>query len=650
MAKSDFTLAFNEITEVHHLPKEVVIDALRQALVSAFRRHAEIGASQRVEAEVDPQTNQYRIFVEKEVVEGVINPRTEVELAIAQKRAPNCQIGDVVMAPEELTDQRDKAFGRVAAQATKQVILQRIREAERKSLQEEYGKRVNELVNATVQSVNGPNVTLMVGRAEAVMPIKEQIRGEILSSQQKIRVLILEVRDGSKGPQIIVSRASWMMLQKLLEYEVPEIYNRMVEIKSVAREPGKRSKVAVAALQPGIDPVGACVGMRGNRIQNVVKELHDERIDVVEWNPDPRIFISKALSPAIVTSVFLEEDIDMGNTATVIVPEDQLTQAIGREGQNARLAAKLTGWRVDIKGILEAAYTAEKELNEANPALEKITSDANFAGEVRRILDKKRQDRDLMPEEYQTLTRFVQLAEQGLLESRDQQRKLRRKTLEKARTAVPRHLFVMQLEELELEKDILSALRNRNILNVGDLMVRFNAEPEMLRQQMASAKVEADAFEAIESAVLSLVVSPEQTVSAEVVAALPDQAEALLAEAEEPMAEADPEEGDAPPAFVDIDAPKSNLSQPARDRFAAKTASIMRAAEQKSVSSKPAQPRAAAPAPEGDSKDKKGKKDRDPRDKDRSRELVYDEERGAVTAKRKRKGGRDRADWDNEPE
>ncbi len=348
MAKSEFTLAFNEITEAHHLPREIVVDALQQALVSAYRRDSGASPAQRVEAEVDPVTNRHKILVEMEVVEEVMNERTEVSLEKARYFDPNAQLGDMVMVP---VDYNVKNFGRIAAQTAKQVILQKIREAERKALYEEYRDREGDLITGQVQSVSGQHITLSLGRAEAIMPRNQQIQGERYRPHDKIRTYVLEVKESNRGPQIVVSRAHKNMLRRLLEYEVPEIYNGQVEIKNIAREAGHRSKVAVSALQPGVDPVGACVGLRGMRIQNIVKELNEEKIDVIEWNADPAVFIAKALSPARVTGVYLEDDLDQGHTAIVIVPDDQLSLAIGREGQNARLAAKLTGWRIDIKSV-----------------------------------------------------------------------------------------------------------------------------------------------------------------------------------------------------------------------------------------------------------------------------------------------------------
>lgn len=402
--KSDFTLAFNEILETRALSKEVVLEALEQALVSAYRRDANIGSNQqRIQAHIDP-TGRPQIFVEKEVVTSIVDSRTEVLLDEAQKQDPDCKVGDMVMAPVTPTS---ASFGRIAAQTAKQVILQRIREAERDSLYDEFIDRQGDLVTGTVQSTAHGVVTLSLGRAEAIMPKQHQMPNERYKAHDKIRAYVAEVNKSTRGPQIIVSRAHKDMLRRLLEYEVPEIYNGQVEIKNIAREAGYRSKVAVAALQEGIDPVGACVGMRGMRIQNIIKELHDEKIDVIEWDPDPARFISKALSPARVSGVYLHEDIDQVRTALVVVPEDNLSLAIGREGQNARLAAKLTGWRIDIKSVTEAAIENVAAIGTAPLSIMKIKN-RELVTEVERILEKKRTNRPVNPEEYTTPDQFCE--------------------------------------------------------------------------------------------------------------------------------------------------------------------------------------------------------------------------------------------------
>ncbi len=636
MAKSEFTLAFNEITETHHLPREVVIDALRQALVSAYRRDMGVGSAQRIEADIDPMTNRFRILVEKEVADSVEDTRTEVTLDEALKIDPNTQIGETLMVPEETLN---RPFGRIAAQTAKQVILQKIREAERKSLYDEYKDREGDLVTGQVQSVSGQNITLSLGRAEAIMPTNQQIKGERYRPHDKIRTFVLEVKETNRGPQIIVSRAHKNMLRRLLEYEVPEIYNGQVEIKNIAREAGHRSKVAVSALQPGVDPVGACVGMRGMRIQNIVKELNDEKIDVIEWNADSALFIAKALSPARVTGVYLEEDIDQGHTATVIVPDDQLSLAIGKEGQNARLAAKLTGWRIDIKSVSEAAFDAHGHL--AEPPLSKMTEDhPDLVAEVTRILDKKRADRAVMPEEYQTLTRFVQLAEQRMLEQREASRLKRRKAMEKARPNVPASAFKMELEELELARDIVQAVKNKNILNVGELMLRLQAEEETLRTMLEASNAGDDAMDAIKEAIDSLVIArqaalaeeaPEEAALVEAAPAIPEVAAVAVAA---PVAEEGVSDEEAPPAFVDEE-PAPVLVAEAPKAKAGRRIVVEEPEPEEEVGAFQAEP--SVDEEGGFDKKKKGKKA-----KQKSRELVFDEKRGEVVVKRKRKGGRGR--------
>ena len=452
--KSEFEVAFNEIMESRALPQETVLDALSTALVSAYRRDAGIGSSQRVEANIDPGSGRPRIFVEKEVVDEVQDKRTEVELEKARYYNPEANYGDMVMVQAEGTT---KQFGRIAAQTAKQVILQKIREAERNSLFDEFIEREGDLVHGTVQSVNSSMVTLGLGRAEAILPRAQQIPGEKYKPHEKLRAFVLEVKKTNRGPQIVVSRAHRNMLRRLLEYEVPEIYNGQVEIKNIAREAGYRSKVAVAALQEGIDPVGACVGMRGIRIQNIVKELHEEKIDVIEWNPNQEIFIAKALSPARVSGVYLEDDPDTGRTAVVIVPDDQLSLAIGREGQNARLAAKLTGWRIDIKSVTEAVQEALDTLD-TPPLREMQTLHAEMIENVRRIVEKRAANRAVMPEEFNALAKFADIVQRRLLAARATARQARLKEIEAVRQTLPQGAFQMPLTTLGLPDSVTEAL------------------------------------------------------------------------------------------------------------------------------------------------------------------------------------------------
>ena len=365
--KSEFLLAFNQICSERNLPKEVVLEALNTALVSAYRRDINASSAQNVTAVIDGQTGLAHIYAEKEVTDKVTDWRTEVTLDEARKVVPDAKISDMIMV-----ESTPEGFGRIAAQTAKQVILQRIREAERDAQYNLYAEREGEIINGVVQSIGQMGITLNLGRSEALLPKKEQVPGERYQLHQRLRAYVVEVKKSTRGPQIVVSRSHKNMLRRLLELEVPEIYNGTVEIKSIAREAGARSKIAVAAIQPGIDPVGACVGMRGVRIQSIVSELGGEKIDVIEWNADPALYIQKALSPARVLTVHPEDEVKDGKMALVVVPDDQLSLAIGREGQNARLAAKLTNWRIDIKGSSEAAREALAQVEAVPEIKEKL--------------------------------------------------------------------------------------------------------------------------------------------------------------------------------------------------------------------------------------------------------------------------------------
>jgi N utilization substance protein A len=342
--KNDFLVAITQICNDRNISKDIAIQAIEQALVSAYKRN--FGGAQNITAKIDPNTGKARIFALKEVVEPVTDRRVQISLDEARQIDPMAQIGATVQLESTPDD-----FGRIAAQTAKQVALQKIREAERESLFQQFAKMEGEIIHGQVHSVDSNTITVSLGngRVEGTLLKTEQIPTERYRHNQKIRVLISEVHKTAKGPQILLSRTHRNFLRRLLEIEVPEIYNGTVEIKSIAREPGHRSKVAVVARQDGIDPVGACVGQRGVRIQTIVNELSGEKIDVVEWSSDQAKFIEKALSPAQVVSVTLAEDENGDKVASVIVEDKQLSLAIGKEGQNARLAAKLTGWRIDIK-------------------------------------------------------------------------------------------------------------------------------------------------------------------------------------------------------------------------------------------------------------------------------------------------------------
>ncbi len=606
--KSEFEVAFNEIMESRALPQETVLEALSTALVSAYRRDAGVGSSQRVEAHIDPASGRPRIFVEKEVVDSIQDNRTEVELEKARYFNPEANYGDMVMVQAEGTT---KHFGRIAAQTAKQVILQKIREAERNSLYDEFIEREGDLVHGTVQSVNASMVTLGLGRAEAILPRAQQIPGEKYKPHEKLRAYVLEVKKTNRGPQIVVSRSHRSMLRRLLEYEVPEIYNGQVEIKNIAREAGYRSKVAVAALQEGIDPVGACVGMRGIRIQNIVKELHEEKIDVIEWNPNQEIFIAKALSPARVSGVYLEDDPDIGRTAVVIVPDDQLSLAIGREGQNARLAAKLTGWRIDIKSVTEAVQEAIENLN--GPALNALkVQQADMVADVQRIMEKRAANRAVMPEEFNLLAKFADIVQRRLIAARDQARQARLKEIEAVRMTLPQGAFQLPVTTLELPDNITEALQSFE--NVGEIMLRFLIDETRVRRALSDFPPEA--FRRLQEALDKLVI-PEVEV-------LP------------PVAEE---------AVPDVPAPDAPAEVPVLFANETPEETLVRQTEEARRSKRPVEAVAVFEDDDDDVdalSDKKGKGK-----KKKGRQLVFDEKTGGMVVKRQRKTGRGGGDWNN---
>jgi N utilization substance protein A len=360
--KSDFYSAISQIAAERGIPRDAIVDVMEKALVTAYKRTLGNNPPPReVIVKLDSQTGEARVYAEKEAVDEVFDERFEVELDVARRVKPNAQMGDIVSVESTPRD-----FGRIAAQTAKQVVLQGIKEVEREFIYGEFMDREGDLVTATVQRTAKGNVILEMGKAEAILPSKEQVEGDRYFHGQRIKAYLMEIRREERGPRLIVSRAHKNLIVKLFEMEVPEIYNGAVEIKSVAREPGLRTKVAVAARQEGIDPVGSCVGMRGIRIQNIVNELNGEKIDVVQWSPDAKEFIAQALSPAQVVEVELD---DKERAALVIVPDKQLSLAIGREGQNVRLAAKLTGWRIDIKSAT-ALLEEEREESQAREAAE----------------------------------------------------------------------------------------------------------------------------------------------------------------------------------------------------------------------------------------------------------------------------------------
>lgn len=474
--KSEFALAFNEITERFSLPQDTVMEALEAAMASAYRRSVNASSAQAIEVKIDPGSGGMRVYAEKEVVEEVENPATEVLLDHAREFDPEAELGSVVLVESTPED-----FGRVDAQTAKQVLLQRLREAEREAQYAEFIEREGDMVHGTVHSITPQSVMVgLLGRAEAILPRNQQIPGERFRVRDRIRVYVREVRKSSRGPVIVVSRTHPNMLRRLLEMEVPEINQGLVEIKAIAREAGKRAKVAVAALREGVDPVGACVGLRGVRIQSVVRDLNDEKIDVIEWNPDVPTFIAKALSPARVSGVYLEENPERGRTAMVVVPEDQLSLAIGRAGVNARLAAKLTGWRIDIKSRPEAAADSLRLLAEDESFAELAEQEAEVVPEVEAILGKKAEGRPVTPEEYQVLTGFVDRVHGEIMARREAERQREMAVIEAVRDEIPDTAYETKLEEVGLSTRVENLLTDAGYETAGKVLEQLELDEQVL--------------------------------------------------------------------------------------------------------------------------------------------------------------------------
>lgn len=351
---TEFIDALDELEKEKGISKDVLIEAIEQALISAYKRN--FSSAQNARVDIDRETGQVRVFARKTVVEEVLDPRLEISLPAAHELSSAYQLDDI--AEIEVTP-RD--FGRIAAQTAKQVVTQRIREAERSIIYEEYIDREEDIVTGVVQRQDNRFYYINLGKAEALLPLNEKMPTEQFNTHDRVKTFITKVEKTTKGPQIFVSRTHPGLLKRLFELEVPEIYDGVVEIKSVAREAGYRSKVAVHSRDPDVDPVGASVGPRGMRVQTVVNELKGEKIDIVRWSEDPRVFVANALSPSKVVRVDIDEE---NKVAEVVVPDYQLSLAIGKEGQNARLAAKLTGWKVDIKNESEAEAEKEAKANE----------------------------------------------------------------------------------------------------------------------------------------------------------------------------------------------------------------------------------------------------------------------------------------------
>ncbi len=627
--KSEFLLAFNEIAEHSKLKREIIIEALETALVSAYRREMNASSAQHVVAKIDLSKEAFQIFAEKEVVEDVADDRTEVKLEEARKVDPDIQLGDMITV--ESTP--PKNFGRIAAQTAKQVILQRLRESERESQYQEYASREGDIVHGTIQSVTSQQVTIGLGRAEAIMPRTQMIGGEKYRTHDKIRAYVLEVRKSSRGPQIVVSRTHKNMLKRLLENEVPEIYNGLVEIKSIAREPGHRSKVAVAARQEGVDPVGACVGMRGVRIQSIVKELNDEKIDVIEWSNDSSIFIAKSLSPARVQGVYLDDDPMSGRTATVIVPDDQLSLAIGREGQNARLAAKLTSWRIDIKSLTEAASDTVKYLRNQADLPEKMIA---MLDQVESSLARRAEGKVVTPEEFTSMNKLVDAYEKLKLQGKQATRAEKVEKVKAIKATINPQAYKVRLQDSGLPDKIIKLLLDSEFSTVGDVLEQMAIDedrilglegfgPKTLDElKLGLANVAFPEPEPAPSATVEAQASTAVEVTAPADGAVPAVTATPSADGTD---QAVPAEGEKPTKIKIGAAPEEGAAEPEQsfeELIGEETG-------------------------EEEDDDKKGGKGKKKKGKGKAgqREIVFDEDLGMFISKKKRKAGRGGNDWED---
>ena len=377
--------ALDELERDKNISKETILDAIEQSLIQAYKNH--FGKADNVHVTINRETGDFSVFADRKVVEFVEDPAEEISLVEAQKQNTNAEVGDIIKVPVH----SDK-FGRIATQNAKNIILQKIREEERKVLFDQYHGNEKEVVTGVVQRVVGHNVSVNLGKADAVLAENEQVKGENFQPTERIKVYILEVKDTPKGPRILVSRTHPGLVKRLFETEVAEVKDGTVEIKSIAREAGSRTKLAVWSNDPDVDPVGACVGVNGARVSAIVNELRGEKIDIINWDENPAILIENALSPAKVIAVMADPD---EKTALVVVPDYQLSLAIGKEGQNARLAARLTGFKIDIKSETQAResgdfydydedeeeYYDEDEYEESSEEEVSGDSDAEAAGE-----------------------------------------------------------------------------------------------------------------------------------------------------------------------------------------------------------------------------------------------------------------------------
>src|SRR3972149_2168044 len=619
MPKNEFALAFNEVLEEKQLSKEIILGAIESAMVSAYRRAVNASTAQHVEAKIDADTGKIMVFAEKEVVEDVLEPKTEVILKEARKVNPEAQLGDMVVVETTPSD-----FGRVAAQTARQVIQQRIREAERSNQMQYFERQVGEIVSGIVQATNVQATTLGLDmKAEGVLPGNQRVPGERFKVHDRVRAVVLEVKDGSRGPQIVLSRAHRNFLRRLLENEVPEIYHGVVEIRAIAREPGARAKVAVMATQAGVDPVGACVGIKGVRIQAIVKELHDEKIDIIQWDQDPVVYISKAISPARVSGVYLSE-VEGSRTATVVVNEDQLSLAIGRDGQNARLAAKLTGWRIDIKSLAEAAGDAIQKLQGDAELAALLPNAVESIPAVEEVLAKKAENRPITPEEFTMLSQFVDRVERRTIQIKEDAARAEEEKVASVRADVPAAAFAMPLDQVGLKEHVFNILVEAGYDTVGGLMMAMKLDANKV---LGLAGIGPKAMQNIEETIAGITF-PE-----------PLPAQAVV----EPVAEAEPQPEVTPVAQAE---PVAVEEVPSLEKQAQAKKEARKVVEEEEddehakdgvsldelFAMKPEIFQSASETDEDSADKKKGKKG-----KKKSVELEFDEDLGEVVGRKKHK-------------
>jgi len=626
MSKNEFALAFNEVLEEKQLSKEIILGAIESAMVSAYRRAVNASTAQHVEAKIDPESGKVTVSAEKEVVEDVQEPKTEVLLEEARKVNPEAQLGDMVVVETTPSD-----FGRVAAQTARQVIQQRIREAERSNQMQYFERQVGEIVSGIVQATNVQATTLGLDmKAEGVLPGNQRIPGERFKVHDRVRAVVLEVKDGSRGPQIVLSRAHRNFLRRLLENEVPEIYHGVVEIRAIAREPGARAKVAVMATQAGVDPVGACVGIKGVRIQAIVKELHDEKIDIIQWDQDPVVYISKAISPARVSGVYLSE-VEGSRTATVVVNEDQLSLAIGRDGQNARLAAKLTGWRIDIKSLAEAAGDAIKKLQGDAELAALLPNAVESIPAIEEVLAKKAENRPITPEEFTMLSQFVDHVERRTIQIKEDAARAEEEKVASVRADVPAAAFAMPLDQVGLKEHVFNILVEAGYDTLGGLMMAMKLDANKV---LGLPGIGPKAMQNIEETIAGvtfpepLPAEPAAELAVEPVAEAEPQPEAVAGT--EPVAPVAVEEVPVPEKLVPAKKePRKVIEEEEDDEHAKDGVSL-----DDLFAMKPEIFQSAGESDEDSADKKKGKKG-----KKKSVELEFDEDLGEVVGRKKHKRG-----------